>query len=1135
MQLRPSNARSAAGRRSAANPPQSIRQTTQRCAAFPPEAADGVAQALNSLHLPGSVADLLSGDPAAWRGIQPHFGSRAIAGAVESFTAQAPRLPSLPQFDASAVSGALPHPPAFNLSFPVDAGSLTSAPAGLAAVASSAAASLSSLASESGSSLSAALKSVALAAPAGSLPSLEGLPELTSLDRLQPHFGSEALARGLDSLAGWAGSRFQGLELLDAETASRLTSALGELRGVAGVMTLPPALGASGGASMQQLGAAVGALAAGLRGAAAEGGAAVGALAAGPDALLAAASSAFEQAQLQGVGGYSLPTLAVVGALTALAVAASTPGEDYTGPPVPLPDDRLSHDYDPEALAAYWARRPLAVVKRSAQVAAEAASFGAALLMDMWTGRLAANERERAEQLRGIIERLGPAYVKVAQALSTRVDLLTAAYFEEIQRLQDRVPPFPCEVARAEMQKAFGGRPVEAVFASLSDRPVAAASLGQVYRGTLRPELGGEDVAVKVQRPDVLEQVSLDLLIMRKIAIAMKENLQMSTDWAAVIDAWGLRFLHEMDYTREAANAEAFAAQMAERGVEGITVAAVRHDLSSDFVLTTDWVQGEKLSESTASDVRELCNTLLNAYLIQLLDTGFLHADPHPGNLIRTPDGKICVLDFGLMTEVTPEQRLALVEYIAHLSTQDWEKLAVDLQTLGFIPPEVNPRQAGLVEPLGRVMEQLTGGGGASKVNIDKVMADLEALGDKYPIQIPAFFALILRAFSVIEGIALRVDPDYAIVAECFPYLAHRLLSDDSPRMRAVLKDVLYGTKNRIDVDRLLRVADGLSNFTTDGLAPEQGTATAAAAAGGTASGRAASGGSASTSGRELAAPRQPGTGLVLASSARRGGAGSDSDDSAVLSPVAVDALRQLLRPGSYAAELLVEELAAAVDALSREALSSLVRGVLASGPAALSLRSVEALGPLRSVLLPLPTPVEIIARMAPAVALTPEDREALGVVRAILILAQKVAPQGDAAAAGSPEAAAAAAQALARGVRPRRVARLANELGSLLPQLAPGLAYTSDLFVRALLRRAQKRLTDAAQLAVSGRPQAVTMPSSAAGRAGTQQAQSQPQGAAAFASVQPAIPMRMMGAPPSAPPRQGGTGSAPGTRGSGR
>lgn len=139
---------------------------------------------------------------------------------------------------------------------------------------------------------------------------------------------------------------------------------------------------------------------------------------------------------------------------------------------------------------------------------------------------------------------------------------------------------------------------------------------------------------------------------------------------------------------------------------------------------------GEKLNESSAPDVRELCNTLMNAYLIQLLDTGFLHADPHPGNLIRTPEGKICIVDFGLMTYVSKEQRDNLVDYIAKLTTEDWEGVARALAGLGFIPEGApDPVESGLVEPLGAVFSQLVKGGGAqdmakrlkANTNIDQV------------------------------------------------------------------------------------------------------------------------------------------------------------------------------------------------------------------------------------------------------------------------------------------------------------------------------------------------------------------------------------------------------------------------------
>ena len=162
------------------------------------------------------------------------------------------------------------------------------------------------------------------------------------------------------------------------------------------------------------------------------------------------------------MGGYSFPTLCLVAAGAVAAIAASVPPEDYTatasGQSQTSADDAttlLSHEYDPEAVAAYFDSRPLLVAQRAAQLSAELSSFGVCLLGDYWGGNLQRNERGRAEQLRGGIERLGPAYVKVAQALSTRVDLLTPAYFEQIQLLQDRVPPFPCEDAKKVRRYMF--------------------------------------------------------------------------------------------------------------------------------------------------------------------------------------------------------------------------------------------------------------------------------------------------------------------------------------------------------------------------------------------------------------------------------------------------------------------------------------------------------------------------------------------------------------------------------------------------------------------------------------------------------------------------------------------------------
>jgi aarF domain-containing kinase len=217
------------------------------------------------------------------------------------------------------------------------------------------------------------------------------------------------------------------------------------------------------------------------------------------------------------------------------------------------------------------------------------------------------------------------------------------------------------------------------------------------------------------------------------------------------------------------------------KSLPNVKVPGVYLEYTCRKVLTCEWVNGEKLSESNAADLLPLVTTALNCYLVQLLETGFLHADPHPGNLLRTPDGHLCVLDFGLMTEVTEDQRYTLVEYISHVVNSDYPRVAEDLVRLGFVPPELaDPRKTAAVAPqLGRIMGQLIQGGGARKINVQQLTEDLVNISKDYVFVIPPYFALILRAFSVLEGIGLDADPDYSIVDECYPYLSKRLLTDD--------------------------------------------------------------------------------------------------------------------------------------------------------------------------------------------------------------------------------------------------------------------------------------------------------------------------------------------------------------------
>lgn len=241
----------------------------------------------------------------------------------------------------------------------------------------------------------------------------------------------------------------------------------------------------------------------------------------------------------------------------------------------------------------------------------------------------------------------------------------------------------------------------------------------------------------------------------------------------------------------------------------------VHPELTTRKVIVTSWIEGVKLSQCDTEDVLELCSALLNCYLFQLLDSGFLHADPHPGNLLRTPDGRLCILDFGLVSEVDPDKRIHLVEYIAHLTMEDWEGLTQDLVALEFLPQHMTPEEIAQITP---VMKEVMGKlvtGGTGGISMGSLSLQLEGVARQYKMVVPPYFALVLRAFSVIEGIAMQHNGNYRIVGSCMPYLAQRLLGDNHPRMQEALRNMLYGRGERLEAERLRRMLESLKAFRT--------------------------------------------------------------------------------------------------------------------------------------------------------------------------------------------------------------------------------------------------------------------------------------------------------------------------------
>jgi len=291
----------------------------------------------------------------------------------------------------------------------------------------------------------------------------------------------------------------------------------------------------------------------------------------------------------------------------------------------PTDNEALPYEYDPVALQKFFKKRPGAVLTRVFQVSTTGAGFILSVLFDKLLRRSSPDlEVQRAGELRDLITSLGPFFIKIGQALSIRPDVLSPRSMVELQKLCDKVPSFDTTTAFATIERELG-KSIEDLFTEITPEPVAAASLGQVYKAKLRET--GETVAVKVQRPAVLETVSLDLYLARELGLfvrnfpAVVERL----DPVALLDEFAYRFYQELDYNLECDNGIRIAKEM--EVLPMVVIPRNYPKYTSRRVHTAEWIDGEKLSQSTADDVGALVNLGVITYLTQLLEGGFFHAE----------------------------------------------------------------------------------------------------------------------------------------------------------------------------------------------------------------------------------------------------------------------------------------------------------------------------------------------------------------------------------------------------------------------------------------------------------------------------------------------------------------------------
>ncbi len=469
--------------------------------------------------------------------------------------------------------------------------------------------------------------------------------------------------------------------------------------------------------------------------------------------------------------------------------------------------------YDPQAISSYYNRRPWLVIWRAVTIVWLFGGFLVGLLIDRSIGNTEANKNQRANQLREILTQLGPTFIKVGQSLSTRPDLVRQDFLDELIKLQDQLPPFDHELAMQIIESQLQ-RSVEELYKEISPRPVAAASLGQVYKARL---YSGEEVAVKVQRPNLMPIITRDLYLLRWAATWIKPflPLNLGDNLTVVVDEFGTKLFEEIDYENEGRNAEKFAANFQDD--PGVKVPSIYWRYTSRTVLTLEWINGIKLTDlegirKAGLDRDKLIKAGVSSGLRQLLEFGFFHADPHPGNLFALPDGRMAFIDFGMMDQLTQHTKETIAGSVVHLINKDYLSLTDDFVKLGFLTPDID------ISPIIPALERVLGnaiGESVGNFNFKTITDEFSELMFQYPFRIPAQFSLIIRSLVTQEGVALSLNPAFKIVEIGYPYVAQRLLNGETPEMRRRLIEVIVkdGKIQWQRLENLIGIARSDNNF----------------------------------------------------------------------------------------------------------------------------------------------------------------------------------------------------------------------------------------------------------------------------------------------------------------------------------
>jgi predicted unusual protein kinase regulating ubiquinone biosynthesis (AarF/ABC1/UbiB family) len=418
-----------------------------------------------------------------------------------------------------------------------------------------------------------------------------------------------------------------------------------------------------------------------------------------------------------------------------------------------------------------------------------------------------ANQERQAVWLKDKLIELGPTFIKIGQSMGTRADLLPLPFVKALGELQDQVPPFPNEIAFARIEKELE-RKINDVYAEFELDPVAAASLGQVYRARLHT---GEEVAVKVQRPNLEATIKGDLQILNKVANFAERfpQLNENADWSGMLREFNQTIHEEMDYAAEGHNAERFRENF--KNWSNVHVPKIYWNATTRKVLTMEYIHGTKVTdleqqERLGISPAKVNRLLIKTYLKQLLEDGFFHADPHPGNLLVMSDGRLAFFDFGMVGRISPELQAKMIDAFFHVVGKDPAGIAQDLIDLDFLKPGTNTK---VVRPVVEKMFEFHLNLKLKDVNFKELTYDLADVMYDYPFRLPSNFTYIMRALMTLEGIGIITDPEFNFFETAKPYAKEFMLRREGKDFRRMFVSKLMGRDEdgKIDWNRTWKLA----------------------------------------------------------------------------------------------------------------------------------------------------------------------------------------------------------------------------------------------------------------------------------------------------------------------------------------